>query len=377
MIREAVILLVFLVSIFLPLNCPADIIALKNKESIEGIVVKEEEDKITIEIGFGTITLPCSEIESIEKSDEGNNARIKKKWQKKYFDSYPAPGVKEQKLLNEFKQVDSKKRQLQASIIQKGTLLRDISRRRMQIAELRHELDVISERLKSEGLKEDVKEYNNVVVEFNSVSNDLHEAAEDLNELQNKQQESSQLSVKYLKQLLQFSRQFEEKYNDFIKTGSLDSEKKEFYENLNQKLIELKADIRGDEVKFIQDKDRIIVKVVLNNVLEADMLVDTGAALTIISQSAAQKLGLDYKAVKEEVELTGVGGKSVKAKYIILNSVKVHEAEVKDVEAAIVEDGILIGLDGFLGMSFLKNFLFSLDAEGQKLLFNFLDSDNL
>ena len=53
---------------------------------------------------------------------------------------------------------------------------------------------------------------------------------------------------------------------------------------------------------------------------------------------------------------------------MILESLKVKDAELKNVQAAVLKDRAPTPEDGLLGMSFLENFLVSLDVKANRLI---------
>ena len=59
----------------------ADVIYLKNGRTIEGFVVEEKADSVTVDIGFGKIGLKHSEIERIVQADESQAGQLRQKWQ--------------------------------------------------------------------------------------------------------------------------------------------------------------------------------------------------------------------------------------------------------------------------------------------------------
>ena len=61
-------------------------------------------------------------------------------------------------------------------------------------------------------------------------------------------------------------------------------------------------------------------------------------------------------------------GRRVEAIPFILKSVKVGEAEVKNVYAATFKEEVTSGADGLLGMTFLDNFVMQIDAKNNKLV---------
>ena len=354
-------------------DCLADTVVLKNKESLSGIIVKEGESYIILDLGFGTIDLPRAEIESIEKSDETTNIQIKKKWQESYFESFPAPNEAEEKLLTSYKELVYRKKELKRSIFEKETIAEKISFYRKEIPKLQDDLSNIGEELEANKDRKNVKKYNSLVVEFNAASKQLREAIDELNELQGEYKHTNEEVIEYINQFQQFSGLFNKKYDSVVASDSLTSQQRSFYESLKQRMDELNEEVRQEEVNFVREENRVFIKAILNNKVTARMLVDTGATLTVISRDIGNKLGIDYESLEQEVELRGVSGQHLAAKFVLLDTVKVGEVEAENVVAAIVEEKTFKGIDGFLGMSFLNKFSFSVDAQGQKLVFSFLE----
>lgn len=91
------------------------------------------------------------------------------------------------------------------------------------------------------------------------------------------------------------------------------------------------------------------------------MMVDTGASFVAMSASDANRLGIDYKQGRPSRVSTANG---IISTYIVrLDSLKVGEIEVFQVDASIQENEIGIGL---LGMSFLKRV--TMVREGQQMV---------
>jgi clan AA aspartic protease (TIGR02281 family) len=122
------------------------------------------------------------------------------------------------------------------------------------------------------------------------------------------------------------------------------------------------------------ENGHMVVSADINKAVNARLLVDTGASLVVLSRAVGEKLGLltpqdtaDNKKIKL-VQLKVADGRSVDAKYVILNSVKVQDSEALEVEAAIMldEKADIIN-DGVLGMSYLKRFNVSFNNKDNTL----------
>jgi aspartyl protease family protein len=78
-------------------------------------------------------------------------------------------------------------------------------------------------------------------------------------------------------------------------------------------------------------------------------LIDTGATAVALSQTDAKRLGIDTKALDYSYKVMTASGET-RAASVKLASVSVAGAQVRDVEALVVEKGLETSL---LGMSYL------------------------
>jgi clan AA aspartic protease (TIGR02281 family) len=124
------------------------------------------------------------------------------------------------------------------------------------------------------------------------------------------------------------------------------------------------------KVTVYSEGGHIVVKALLNRKAEAALLLDTGAALVVLYDSAAKRLGIDPNKAAQFVELRLADGRPAKAAYITLSSVKVENVEAEDVPAAVLTEAITRPgyEDGLLGMSFLNRFTFKVDYNSGKLI---------
>ena len=111
-----------------------------------------------------------------------------------------------------------------------------------------------------------------------------------------------------------------------------------------------------------------IVSVLLNQERTAQLILDTGASMTVLSTEVAIDLGLLGTTDNELLTVNTAGG-SVQVNMNYLPSLQVGTAEAKHVAVAIHDlPDIPEHIEGLLGMSFLKNFLVTLDAEQSRLI---------
>jgi clan AA aspartic protease (TIGR02281 family) len=107
----------------------------------------------------------------------------------------------------------------------------------------------------------------------------------------------------------------------------------------------------------------MVVQVTLNHLVDAHLIVDTGATMTVLSYDIGIELGL-LSGSDVSLNTVNTAGGSVQVSMNNLDSVQVGSAEASNVAVAIhdLPDGIS-GVSGLLGMSFLRNFEVTLDAD--------------
>jgi len=110
-----------------------------------------------------------------------------------------------------------------------------------------------------------------------------------------------------------------------------------------------------------------VVQAHLNNERIAHLIVDTGASMTVLSTNIAIDLGILGTTDNELLTVNTAGG-SVQVNMNYLATLTVGDAQAHHVAVAIHDlPDIPEQIEGLLGMSFLKNFLITLDAEHNKL----------
>ena len=107
----------------------------------------------------------------------------------------------------------------------------------------------------------------------------------------------------------------------------------------------------------------LIVQAQLNQERSAQLILDTGASMTVLSTDVAIDLGILGTTDNELMTVNTAGGQ-VQVNVNYLASVTVGSAKADHVAVAIHDlPDIPTHIEGLLGMSFLKHFLVTLDAE--------------
>ncbi len=139
----------------------------------------------------------------------------------------------------------------------------------------------------------------------------------------------------------------------------------------------LKADSLPKQIAVNKEEGYMVVDAVLNKKVNVSLIVDTGASIILLTNATAKKLGVDIKKQGLPIQLQVADGRKIEARYIVLESVKIKDAEAKDVEAAILMDNSqqIGSKDGLLGMSYLRRYNFKFDYTNGKLTLEKLKSN--
>jgi clan AA aspartic protease (TIGR02281 family) len=116
----------------------------------------------------------------------------------------------------------------------------------------------------------------------------------------------------------------------------------------------------------------MVVQAMINGFVRAPLVVDTGAAFTVISTASARRLGLDLKRAAV-IPMQSVSGTFL-ARLTKLRSLSVGGAMVSDVEV-IVHDTSPGEHVGLLGMSFLDSFQVTISAASHTMRLTPLQQD--
>ena len=106
--------------------------------------------------------------------------------------------------------------------------------------------------------------------------------------------------------------------------------------------------------------------VVLNGTYTQEMMVDSGASFISLPAHLAEKIGVTVTDADRTITLQLADGRLIPGKLVVLESVRVGEFEVRDVECAVLGPEVPKA-DALLGMSFLGRFEFQVDPQAATL----------
>jgi clan AA aspartic protease (TIGR02281 family) len=141
--------------------------------------------------------------------------------------------------------------------------------------------------------------------------------------------------------------------------------------------ILVEKEVGPREVGFSKRGGHIFVNALLNNKVNARLVLDTGAPNVLLSGHITKELGIKTQGLKTRT--TAVAGvPDLRVVDAVLDTIKVEGVEAKDIDVALsLEEIPRLDADGLLGMSFLKRFKFQIDSVNKKLILEEKKSQNI
>lgn len=344
----------------------SDAVYLKSGGSIEGIIEREDQNMVTLNIGYGKISLDKKDIKSIYRYDANEKDDLVESWNYKYFarPEFIPQNLKD--LATDFSNLRSLRQIAIESKKEQDKADKEVRKLEKGLNELNSSLSTLSDKLNQTNPEEALEKYNSLVNEFNSLVAKMKTDEYNRNELKKRIVTLEENISGYINEFGLFRNRFMKRHSALKEDTE---ENKYFFEGVNKELDDIENDFTKHAVDFNRRGLNITVDVLLNGVAKTNLMVDTGASVVVIAKEIAERLGLDMENKEASIVLTLADGRKVPADPIILESVKVGEVEVKNVKAVVLKNSEPQEEDGLLGMSFLENFVVKIDAKGRSLIF--------
>jgi len=123
-----------------------------------------------------------------------------------------------------------------------------------------------------------------------------------------------------------------------------------------------------------KSKPIIILKAEVNGGKPLDFALDTGASTTVLSTQTAKQLGINIKTLPKEKECCGCSGNKTQARLASVKSIRIGDAEAKEIEVAIMDltnisRAVGTKLAGIIGYTFMKDYRVVVDYPNKKISF--------
>lgn len=343
----------------------SDTIYLRNGKTLEGIILRQSEKEMVVDIGFGTTTLVPGDVLKIVKATAAQTEQLKEKWRQDYFDHdlFVPAGCKD--LMAEYRELErfrsmavSENRRINTIADRYRNADEELQRKEAQYLET-------AALLKNASPEADRYRYNRLVVESNKLHSELTILRNDKKTIENELQQGTGAISDYLQALSKFEKAISAA---MARQKGASEQMDDFLRRLRKKLKDFQKDFRETAIQIPASGGRsIVLPVSINNRIIGKFLMDTGASLVSLSAAFARRAGIALHDI-EPVEAVLADGRSVPAKPVTLQSVKVGDESVENVKGLVMDNPPYPGIDGLLGMSYLGNFLFYVDGNSKKLV---------
>ncbi len=343
----------------------ADTISLNNGRKFTGEIKKETASHITLDIGGGTISLRRSSIKSITKPDSS------------------APTEENRRTINALEELNppnelfdiasayKKIKKVRFSAIQAKKKTRDFENKRANLikkySKEKQRHTTIAQQVNFTDPYQNRQGYNQLVHQQNQSTNKLNSIQSQLNKSFQEAASRKKTISHYLQALDTFKTKTQKSKARLTRIENKD-QAKSFWRKLEKKLARFDNEFKSLNVPHESANGHMILKVRINDTTEGRFLLDTGASYVTLSQSMAKRLNLNLSS-SLSIPLTLADGSIIDGKTVILNSMRVGDVQANRVTAVILPSPPGKGIDGLLGMSFLREFVINFDPANEKLVF--------
>jgi clan AA aspartic protease (TIGR02281 family) len=339
----------------------ADTVYLKNGNQMEGVITERTKTRITLDIGYGSTSLALSDIAKIQRSGKDQASKTAVKLKRRQYESGLAVPEGGEKLDELYRDAQSKREKALDARARSRDLDEESTQLRESLPELKANYASSSEDLGRVDAGSNPRGYNRAIGAVNTAGVRIQAAGLRLGEIDRLKQEAGVEVHDYVESHRRLSEYVRGDGAPLLKRQA------EYFAWLRDELSAMADDFRQDEIPAEREGNGVFVKVLLNGKVTARLLVDTGASTTLLYQETVARLGLPPEAKVGVAHVKVADGRTVDADVLRLDSMSVGKSEVKNVLAA-GSPASGQGFDGLLGMTYLGQFIFRVDAAHGRLI---------
>lgn len=331
---------------------------------MEGIIKEEDPQRVVLNVGVGTVTLPRDSIEKIERSPLQEQKKIESQWYERYCTHVEYAPSRLRDLSRRFNELERLRNRALRAKTSRNLAGEKTGEKEKEMKNLYQQYLAVNEKLRSADPQADVKAYNDLVAEYKIIETRLKLYEQEKLPESEEDRAPEEISV-YRSALTSFmgiltSRQ---------KAMGEDMSEKEriFFEQIGKLTGKMEADFDARTIPLIRKGNNFLARVVLEGKVPARLLVDTGASVVLISENIARQLNI-ARDKNSFFWMTLANGEKVKAFPIQLATVEMGGVAAENVQAAVLEKSFPGMEDGLLGMSFLGRFSVKIDSLSPSLI---------
>jgi clan AA aspartic protease (TIGR02281 family) len=344
----------------------ADRILLKNGNTVEGLVTRETESTVVLNLGSGDASFRRAQIRSIERDSAASNAVIEASWQDKYYlnRAYVPAGCED--LATLYRTLGERRRQaIEARnvLLKAGDAIHAIEQ---DLSGIQIDFDRANTELKAASPTNNTAAYNKLVAKNNQLRATLSLRHADLaSELAARPGRMKTISA-YLAALQDCSNAWAAVRVNMMAADSPDARTRRFMDKLAVQIRDYASDFQRIDVKSSLHGNSTVVAVLVNGRAWGNFIVDTGAEIVTVGRAFAERAGVNL-AEGRPAGMIMANGTRIEATTVRLASVKVGGIDTPGVIAAVLPSSPGPDVDGLLGVNVLNSFLVRLDPSTGRL----------
>jgi clan AA aspartic protease (TIGR02281 family) len=346
----------------------ADTVRFRNGRALDDVIVVEESDaSVVVDFGTDSSTLPRGTVAAVERAAPEANARLRDAWQEKHLLNRRYVPPEFAGLAAAFGQLGA----LRSDALRTNAALRAVAARETELhAEedaVRTLADDVGRRLLETPPGRNVAAYNALVASNNALGVRARMARDEQAQCERTRAAVADRVAVYREALTGFGARLAQARQDVAAApGSNAAARVAFLDRLAGRVAACERDFVLISVPVAPSRAGLVVTAVVNERTPGRFVVDTGATRVTVSEAFAARLGLDPASLPA-VDFVMADGRKTRGRLAVLHAVAVGDARAEEVEAAVLPGVSSDGIDGLLGMSFLRLFAVNLDGATGRL----------
>lgn len=342
----------------------ADSVTLKNGKKFEGIIKHSSGDQVTIDIGLGTVSFHRSQVAAIKKT---GTREMKNQWKRRYATQGKFVPDSLQDLSTELSELESARRGALTARSDASRIQRRRSELFAELGSIQNAVNQIATQFQSFDPDRNVQRYNTLVKRQNKLASRAVIVKNRLVTDNDAAITHRETVSAYMDKLSKFEKHLGKKRAEYS-DPPVNEDVAVFFKSVDRQIADYSREFDAIEVPHQGQQDHMLLSVRLNDSVEGTFLLDTGATYVTLSDELASRLDLSI-APGNQIPVSLANGAKVNAQPVVLDSVQVGEATANGVIAMIFPEPPSEGVDGLLGMSFLREFIIHLDPAKKTLVF--------
>ena len=338
----------------------ADVICLRTNETIEGIILKETEEEVELDIGAGTISLKKSEILWIDRDEGEREATLLGK------------EILSVKKIEELYTLSRRIKEQRHRIIQENekrtkdyARFEKLEKKYRFFSEMQEKNELNAAEMHAVG---NTKAYNVFMIEKNTCKGKKIVIEEKTEELFFESIREGKRLFGKVQELFMLQYDFNKRFLSFGEEEEMTAEGAFYFKELEKETSALVNDFTLKSVPFIREEKRIVVTAIINGEKEVRLLLDASEPVIVLSERVGAELMKFVTMPIEEVDLSREGSAAIAGEPVFLRTLRVGDVEFFSPVALSVETSFPPGVDGIIGTACFRHCVVRIDEEKNRIL---------